>query len=226
MIDKMAVPVPAVANPFPRGVWILAAGLLCLGVALFAKSRLNQFADPENYDWTAIPRPTHNAPFIKSADVVVDKIIEMGQISASDMVYDLGCGDGRIVVTAAVQSGCRGIGFDIDPQRVAEATENAKLHAVDKLVTIKQQDVFTVDLREADVVVMYLLPQMLRDLVPQFDQCRPGTRLVSHDFKIEGVQEDRTERVFITDNDVHLVHLYVTPLKKLPPPVAPKRRRE
>lgn len=209
-----------------RGLWIFVVMSVCISGALLAKSRLNQFSDLENFDPSPIPRPTKNAPFIVTPDKIVDKMIEMAQISNHDMVYDLGCGDGRLVITAAVKNGCRGVGFDIEPQRVAEATENARLHAVDKLVLIKQQDVFTIDLREADAILMYLLPQMLRDLVPQFDQCRPGTRLVSHDFPIEGVQVERTEEVVVSINDRHFVHLYVTPLKKLPPPPPRKRRLE
>jgi tRNA A58 N-methylase Trm61 len=147
-------------------------------------------------------------------------MIETAQIEADDLVYDLGCGDGRLVITAAVQKGCRGIGFDIEPERVAEAQANVKLHDVESLVEIRLQDVFKVDLSEADVVLMYLLPQMLRDLKPQFAQCRPGTRLVSHDFQIEGVQVDRTVEVFLPER--HFVHLYVTPLKPLPPQSSPR----
>jgi ribosomal protein L11 methylase PrmA len=185
--------------------------------------RLNQYSDPTSYDSSPIPRPTKNAPYIVTPDEVTDKMIEMADISKEDLVYDLGCGDGRLVITAAVKHGCRGVGFGLDPLRVEEATKNAELRHVDQLVKIKQQNVFTVDLREADAVLMYLLPQMLRDLVPQFDQCRPGTRIVSHDFKIEGVQEDKTEDVKL-GTERHFVHLYVTPLKKLPPPPPRKRR--
>lgn len=211
-------------NQSSRVVWIAIACLLFLCGGLAARSRLFEFADPENIDGSATPRIGKNAPFIKTADIVADKMVEMGQITAQDIVYDLGCGDGRLIITAAEQTGCRGIGFDIEPQRVTEAEENARLHNVDQLVQIKQQDVFKVDLFEADVVVMYLLPWMLQDLIPQFDLCRPGTRLVSHDFPIEGVEVDRTEKVML-ENDAHLVHLYYTPLKKKPPPQPHKRQR-
>ena len=200
-----------------RAVVFCSVFVICLLGALAVKARLNHYSDPGNFDPSPIPRPTRNAPFIVTPDKVVDAMVELGEISADEMVYDLGCGDGRLVITAAMKTGCQGVGFDIDPQRVKEATENAKLHDVDKLVQIKLDDVFKVDLSEADVVLMYLLPQMLRDLIPQFNRCQPGTRLLSHDFLIEGIKVDKTVEVHITDTERHWVHLYVTPLQKLPP---------
>jgi ribosomal protein L11 methylase PrmA len=199
------------------------AGLLGLSGVLAARSWLAEYANLANSNHEAPPRVGLNAPYIKTADKIADKMVELGLVWAGDMVYDLGCGDGRLVITAAEQHGCRGIGFDIEPLRITEADENARQHNVDQLVTFQQQDVFTVDLVEADVVLMYLLPWMLRDLVPQFDQCRPGTRLVSHDFTIEGVEVDHSEEVWLADGDRHLVHVYITPLKKIPP--RPRKRQ-
>lgn len=214
------------SNSYGRGVWALILISVCITGGLLAKSRLAQYSDPANYDPSPIPRPTKNAPFITTPDLIVSHMIKMGEITEQDMVYDLGCGDGRLVITAAVQTGCRGVGIDIDPKRVTEANENVKLHDVEKLVTIQEQDVFKVDLREADVVLMYLLPQMLRDLKPQFDQCRPGTRLVSHDFEIENVKPDKSERINDETDHGHTVYLYTTPLKRLPPKVQPKYKLE
>ena len=205
---------------------LLVIGAASVGGAAYAVLRLRDFSDPENFDGSPLPRPVANAPYIKTDDLVVDKMIEMARITDKDMVFDLGCGDGRLVIASAVQRGSRGVGFDIEPARVTEATENAKRQNVDKLVTIKEQDVFTVDLREADVVVMYLLPMMLEKLIPQFDQCRPGTRIVSHDFPIEGLQTDKTEIVMLAGNDTHRVYLYVSPLKHLPPKQQPWKRKK
>jgi SAM-dependent methyltransferase len=201
---------------------IIVIGCLVVVAAGYATAKLYQYSDPNNADPSPAPRQGLNAPFITTADPVINKMIELAQISDKDLVYDLGCGDGRIVIAAAVQSGCRGVGFDINPVRVTEAQENAKLHGVEKTVTFEEQDVFKVDLSKADVIVAYLLPWMLRDLKPSFDQCPPGTRIVSHDFEIEDVQADEVIPVDLTENDRHYVRLYTTPLKRLPP--RPKRK--
>ena len=136
---------------------------------------LEQLRDPPD-------RIGRNAPFIPSADPVVDKMVEVARLTPQDVVYDLGCGDGKIVIAAARASGCRGVGFDIDPALVAEAKENAKRHEVEHLVEIREQDVFTVDMREASVAMFYLLSWMIKKLIPQFQQMQPGSRLISHDF--------------------------------------------
>ena len=129
-------------------------------------------------------------------------------------MYDLGCGDGQIVVTAALKSGCQGVGFDIDPERVAEANKNVELHGVARLVSIKEQDVFQIDLSEANVVMMYLLPWMIQQLAPQFDQMKPGSRIVSHDYFIEGVEPERVVYVDVdSEQSQHVVYLYTLPLR-------------
>ncbi|MEO8499153.1 MAG: methyltransferase domain-containing protein [Planctomycetota bacterium] len=162
-----------------------------------------------------------NAPFITTADAIVDKMVEVAEITEDDVVYDLGCGDGRLVIAAAVKHGCRGVGIDIDPVRVAEAKANAKLHGVEHLVEIREQDVFTVDLSEADVVLMYLLPWMTKRLVPQFQEMPPGSRIISHDFGIgdmKYIAPDSTFNVPLADpNDAHSIHRWNSPLR-VPPP--------
>ena len=143
------------------------------------------------YDNSPLPNPRLNAPFITSPDRVVEAMTDLAALTKDDLVYDLGCGDGRIVITAVLRSGCRGIGFDIDPQRVEEARQNAVLNGVQDRVTITQQDVFQVDLSQADAVMMYLLPWMLNELLPQFEHMKPGARIVSHGFWIDGVEPDQ-----------------------------------
>ena len=161
--------------------------------------------------------PVRNAPFITSSDAVVDKMVELAELTPDDLAYDLGCGDGRIIITAALQTGCRGVGFDIDPQRVAEARENVKLHGVEHLVEIRQQDIFTLDLKEADVVLFYLLPRMNKKLIPQFQEMRPGSRLISHDFGLGDIKDVPPEKTVRLDKgekeEVHQVHRWTTPLK-------------
>jgi len=154
-----------------------------------------------------------NAPFIKTPNLVVDKMVELAEIKDTDVVYDLGCGDGRLVITAAMKSGCSGVGFDIDPERVAEATENAKLHEVEDRVEIVEQDIFTVDMSKADVALMYVLPWMMNKLLPQFQEMKDGCRIVAHDFWIDGVEPEVViEFASPDDSREAVVYLYRTPL--------------
>jgi len=128
--------------------------------------------------------------YVPTPQKVVDKMLEVAKVTKDDVVYDLGCGDGRIVVSAAKKLGAHGFGFDLDPKRVAEANENIKGAEVGSLVTIKQQNVFEVDLSPATVVSLYLLPEINVKLIPQLEKMRPGSRIVSHDFDMKGVIPD------------------------------------
>jgi SAM-dependent methyltransferase len=146
---------------------------------------------------------------------VVSRMLKMAQIKKSDLVYDLGCGDGRILVLAAQKYGCRGVGYDIDPVRVRESRENVARNKVEKLVKIVQADIFTLDLRKADVIPLYLLPEMNRRLLPQLDTLKPGSRVVCHNYDLEEIVAD--EVVTMTSNEDHSSHtlsLYTTPLKR------------
>ena len=110
------------------------------------------------------------------------------------------------------------MGIDIDPVRICKAQENAKKHGVDQLVEFVEQDVFKVDLREADVVVMYLLPWMVNELVPRFEVMQPGPRIVAHDFGMEEIEPEKIIEVPVPDsNEERTLLLYVAPLKHKPP---------
>ncbi len=154
--------------------------------------------------------------FVPTPQHVVDKMLELAQVTKDDVVYDLGCGDGRIVVTAALDYGCRGVGYDISAERVKESLENVKKHGVGDLVRIEQADIFTLDLSEADVVTLYLLPILNVKLIPQLEQLKPGSRIVSHDFDMAGVKPDTVVYVDgVQEGDrSHTVYLWTTPLKK------------
>lgn len=193
---------------------MLVVGVLVIAVAGFGRFLIERATDPANDDQTALPRPKLNAPFITSDNRVVDKMVELAELTEDDLVYDLGCGDGRIVISAALQRGCRGVGFDLDPERVMEARANVEAAGLGERVTIEEANVFDVDLSEAQVVMMYLLPWMLRDLKPQFAQMADGSRLLTHDFPIEGVAPDAVVDVLLDDpHDRHVVYVYTTPLK-------------
>jgi len=146
---------------------------------------------------------------------VVDKMLEIAKVKKSDVVYDLGCGDGRIVVTAAKRYGTKAYGFDIDPARVAEARANVRAANVEDLVTIEQKDIFTLDLSPASVVTLYLLPELNVRLLPQLEQLKPGSRVVSHDFNIEGTKPIKhlTLHPPGEEND-HEVYLWKTPIAR------------
>lgn len=144
---------------------------------------------------TIVPDKQPDVIYVPTPQAVVDKMLEMAEVKRGDVVYDLGCGDGRIVVTAAKKYGVKAIGYDIDPQRVAEARENVRLAGVGHLVTIHQADIFTLDLREATVVTLYLLPELNVRLMPQLEKLRPGSRIVSHDFDMRGAKPVQVVRM-------------------------------
>jgi len=153
--------------------------------------------------------------FVPTPQEVVDKMLEMAQVKKDDLVYDLGCGDGRIVVTAAKRYGCRGVGYDIDPKRIKESLENVEKNNVGDLVRIEQEDIFTLDLSEANVITLYLLPSLNVKLIPQLEKLKPGSRIVSHDFDMRGVTPDKVVKIN-SDNEYneHTIYLWTTPLNK------------
>jgi ribosomal protein L11 methylase PrmA len=146
---------------------------------------------------------------------IVAKMLKMAGIKKSDLVYDLGCGDGRILVLAAQKYGCRGVGYDIDPERVKASRENVARNGVENLVKIEQADIFTLDLRQANVIPLYLLPEMNRKLLPQLDKLKPGSRIVCHNYDLDGIVADKVvDMVSNEDNSNHTLTLYTTPLKR------------
>ena len=200
-----------------RLVAIVVTGLVCLLLGLAVRDYLYTAADELDADSSPLPRQGLNAPFITTPDSVIEMMVELAELTEDDLVYDLGCGDGRIVITAVLKSGCRGVGFDIDPNRVAEARENAKRNGVENRVTIEEQDVFNVDLSKADVAMTYLLPWMMNELLPQFEQMKPGARIVAHDWWIDGVEPDKCIEILVDeDMNTHGIYVYTTPLKKNP----------
>lgn len=152
--------------------------------------------------------------FVATPHDVVAKMLELAKITPEDVVYDLGCGDARIVITAAKKHGCRGAGFDISADRVAESLANVRKAGLRTHVTIEQRDVFTVDLRPASVVTLYLLPEMNRKLIPQLERMKPGSRIVAHDYPIPGMKPDRALKIVSKEDGVeHLLFLWTIPLQ-------------
>jgi SAM-dependent methyltransferase len=153
--------------------------------------------------------------FVPTPADVVDMMLHLARVGKNDVVYDLGCGDGRIVVAAARNYGCKAFGYDIDPARVKESRQNVKKNKVQRLVTIEEEDIFTIDLRPATVITLYLLPELNVRLIPQLEKLRPGCRIVSHDFRMEGVKPDMVLTMGSEeDGSEHTVYLWTTPLNK------------
>ncbi|MFC3458019.1 SAM-dependent methyltransferase [Massilia haematophila] len=128
-------------------------------------------------------KPTLDVPYVPTPQAVVDRMLALAKVGKNDVLFDLGCGDGRIVVTAASQFGARGTGIDIDPERIAEAKENARKAGVEKQVEFRQANLFETDLSKASVVSLYLLPTINVKLRPRlWQQLKVGSRVVSHAF--------------------------------------------
>ena len=157
-----------------------------------------QPAPPPQFDPTEFVRERGelDAPYVATDYQVVDAMLAMAGVRPDDFVIDLGSGDGRILIAAARSHGARGLGVDIDPARVREATQNARAAGVAHRVDFRRQDLFRTPLQEADVVTLYLTPEVNRRLRPRLlEQMRPGTKVVSHDFDMGAWQPDRRERV-------------------------------
>jgi len=186
-------------------------GLVLLGmtVAIGLATRDGVQADDK-------PKTEPDVIFVPTPQAVVDKMLEMAEVKKDDVVYDLGCGDGRIVVTAAKKYGCKATGFDIDPARIKDSNENVKKSKVEDLVQIKQEDIFKLDLSKASVITLYLLPDLNVKLIPQLEKLKPGSRIVSHDFDMKGVKPKKVVHVTPPGDGEreHMIYLWVTPLEK------------
>lgn len=163
--------------------WLLLATLL----AINARTAFSQTESSRRPD----------VPYVPTPQAVVEKMLDVAQVGKGDVVYDLGCGDGRIVITAAKERGARGVGIDLNPTRIAEANTNAKNAGVEDKVKFMVGDLFQADFSAASVVTLYLLPDVNRALRPiLWRQLKIGTRVVSHDFDM-GPEwpPERTERI-------------------------------
>jgi tRNA G37 N-methylase Trm5 len=183
---------------------LLAALICCLGAAIvFSQQKSDSSKASE-------PKRSPDVIFVPTPQDAVEKMLELAEVKKGDVVYDLGCGDGRIVVTAAKKHGAKGIGIDIDPQRIAESKENVRTNGVEKLVTIKNADIFEETFSDATVITLYLLPSLNVKLIPQLDKLKPGTRIVSYQFNMDGVKPKET----YTGNGRYTIYKWVTPLDK------------
>ena len=148
------------------------------------------------------PAPGSDVPFVSTPDRVVERMLQLAKVGPEDVVYDLGSGDGRIVIAAARKHGARGVGIDIDPQRVKEGSDNARRAGVADRVEFREGDFFKADIRDATVVTLYLMSGVNLRLRPKLlDELKPGTRVVSHafgmgDWKPAGIERVGTSTVY------------------------------
>lgn len=194
---------------------ILSTSLLLSGLAIACLC--GQVAAGE-----AAPKPkpatSAKAPdcvYVPTPYDVVEKMLEMAKVKKDDIVWDLGCGDGRIVVQAAKKCGCKAVGYEIEPNRIREAHENIKKNNVEHLVEIRAEDMFTADLSEPTVLGLYILPSMMVKLRPQLEKLKPGSRIVAHDYPIATAEAEKVVRTISNEtNERHLLYLYTIPLKE------------
>jgi SAM-dependent methyltransferase len=191
-------------TPFPsgerrlrlqRGIAVSLIGLSVLGAAYSPYPQ-----DRRNGDVVYIPTP----------EEVVEKMLELAQLKSTDIVYDLGSGDGRIPIMAAQTFGARGVGIEINPVLVREAQENARAAGVSHLVRFIEADLFQADLREATVVTLFLLESLNERLRPKLlAELRPGSRIVSHEYGIGGWRPEKSVEIVR-----RMVHLWTVPPKQ------------
>jgi ubiquinone/menaquinone biosynthesis C-methylase UbiE len=152
----------------------------------------------------------YDVPFVPSPENVVEQMLKLANIKKGDILYDLGCGDGRIVITAAKTYAIKAVGVDINPERIKEANENARSAGVTEFVTFHQNDLFKEDISKATVVTLYLLPEVNLRLRPKlFKELKPGSRVVSHDFDMGDWKPDKEISL-----EHHKIYYWVIPENK------------
>ena len=200
--------------------------LYCYNVQADAFSKTPPAATTSSFDLAAIPISREDLPltvkyrgpdaiFVATPDDVVETMLAMARLAKNEVVYDLGSGDGRILITAAKKHGAKAVGYEIDERLVELSRKNTADEGLSSRVQIKQQDLFSADLADADVVALYLPSPLLERLLPQFARLKVGARIISHQFEIPGVAPQQTHTMQSTvDGDVHRIFLWTVPLTK------------
>jgi SAM-dependent methyltransferase len=195
---------------------------LCLGAAGCGLNRYEPVSVSVDSAWSAASARREDAAahpplvfveFVRTPQDVTDHMLKMARVTRNDVVCDLGCGDGRILITAAKRYGCRAIGYDLDRLRVREARENARREGVSHLVTVEQRDVLTVNLEGVTVVTIYMGTEINARLIPQLSRLPAGARIVSHNFGLADLRPDEAvEMVSREDDRKHRLYLWQCPL--------------
>ena len=168
---------------------------------------------PEEQDPIQMRVP--DAVYVGTPYDVVSMMLQMAEVKKTDVVYDLGCGDARMLVLAAQKYGTVGVGYELDPELVIRSRQNVSKNDVQDLVKIIQADIFTLDLGNVDVMPLYLHPDMLVRLMPQVEKMKPGSRIVCHEYGLPGIKPEQTITVVSNeDNAERRLMLYTLPLKR------------
>ncbi len=180
-----------------------------LRISILSLAIVAALAAPASAQTTPAPLRSPDVIFVPTPQEVVDAMLKLAKVGANDVVYDLGSGDGRVPITAAKTYGARGVGIDIDPQRIKEATENLKAAGVGDKVRFLNQDLFTTNISEASVVTLYLLPSLNLKVLPKLNaELKPGTRVVSHAFVMGDIKPQQTQNV-----NGRTIYLWTVPIK-------------
>jgi SAM-dependent methyltransferase len=196
--------------------WLLFAGLVAsAGCGANQPPRSAQAPPSPTPTLAPTPAPTAKArldvPYVPTPEAVVERMLRMAKVGEGDLLYDLGCGDGRIVITAARKYGARGVGYDIDPRRISESNENARRAGVADRVRFVQGDLFEADLGGATVVTLYLLPDVNMKLRPKLlSELKPGTRVVSHNYGMGDWEPSEFVEVDV-EGEKHFIYSWVVP---------------
>ncbi|MCI0627722.1 MAG: methyltransferase domain-containing protein [Acidobacteria bacterium] len=159
-----------------------------------------------------IPKKGPDVQYVPTPQDVVEELLKLADVKKDDVVYDLGCGDGRIVITAAKRYGARGVGIDIDPERIRESKEKAEKEGVADRVRFREEDLFESDIKEATVVTLYLLNSLNQKLKPKLlKDLKPGTRVVSHNFDMGEWKPEKTVQLLGST-----IYLWVIPANHQP----------
>ncbi len=158
--------------------------------------------------------PELDVPYVPTHESIVDEMLAMAEVKGDDILYDLGSGDGRIPITAATRFGTRGVGIDLNPERVKEANANAEKAKVTDKVKFIEGDLFKQDFNEATVLTLYLLPDVNLKLRPQILNMKPGTRVVSHNYDMGDWKPEKSKTLKTPDGQTHYVYFWRVPEKK------------
>ena len=213
----LLIPALSVAAPYRPGRPPAEAGPLPSQVNAKAPDR-TATADRDASQDRGGQEKAPDVVFVPTPQEVVDKMLELAGVKEGDVLYDLGCGDGRIPVTAAKRYRIKAVGFDVDPQRIRESRANVEKNAVGDRVTIRQADIFKQDLREASVITLYLLPALNVRLMPQLEKLKPGSRIISHDWDMKGAKPNKLVKLRAKSDmgleREHKIYFWVVPWEK------------
>ena len=193
------------SRPFFRAVLVGAGAALIILLVVLALRGTEDPKPPEGFDPRSLTgqEPALDAPYVPTEHVIVERMLEMGDVGPDDFVIDLGSGDGRILIAAAKEHGARGLGVDIDPARIRDSRINARAAGVEDQVEFRQQDLFRTPIAPADVLTLYLTPEINLQLRPRIlSEMRPGTRVVSHAFDMGEWRWD--ERALVESANVYM----------------------